>query len=201
MDFVQRLSSNTSALRVSTMNSASRGTSAVCRCCISRIRRHRRVSPLERAERLTPREATSARADSWPFGPSQIMKKLRSGDSDAVDRRLTSPIDQLLRTAIVSKRLIQFDYDDYPRIAEPHDYGEIGGDKQLLIYQIAGKSRSGRLPDWRLVRVAAMKRVRILSKAFPGGRSIPSGKHKKWDQLIARVEAPRNRLQRKDAGD
>jgi hypothetical protein len=59
--------------------------------------------------------------------------------------------------------------------------------KQLLIYQIGGESRSGKIPDWRLMRVAAMKRVRILNKEFAGGRAIPSGKHKKWDQLIARV--------------
>jgi hypothetical protein len=102
-------------------------------------------------------------------------------------RRHASSIDQLLRTAIASKRLIQFDYDDYLRIAEPHDYGTIGGMKQLLIYQIGGESRSGKIPDWRLMRVAAMKRVRILNKEFAGGRAIPSGKHKKWDQLIARV--------------
>lgn len=97
-------------------------------------------------------------------------------------------IDQLLHRAIASKRLIQFDYENYLRIAEPHDYGAIGGERQLLVYQIGGESRSGKIPDWRLMRVSAMKWVRILNKEFAGGRSIPSGKHKKWDQLIARVE-------------
>jgi hypothetical protein len=100
---------------------------------------------------------------------------------------LSSSIHRLLRTAIASKRIIQFDYDNYPRIAEPHDYGTIGGEKQLLIYQIGGESRSGKIPNWRMVRVAAMKRVRMLSKAFAGGRAIPSGRHKRWDQLFARV--------------
>jgi hypothetical protein len=102
--------------------------------------------------------------------------------------RPTASIDQLLRTAITSKRLIQFDYEDYLRIAEPHDYGEIGGEKQLLIYQIGGESRSGRIPDWRLMRIASMKHLRILNKTFAGGRAIPSGKHKKWDELIVRVK-------------
>lgn len=104
--------------------------------------------------------------------------------------RAASSIDKLLRTAITLKRLIQFDYEDYLRIAEPHDYGEIGGDKQLLVYQIGGQSRSGTIPNWRLVRVAAMKRVRILNKRFAGARSIPSGKHKKWDRLFIRVTSP-----------
>jgi hypothetical protein len=105
-------------------------------------------------------------------------------------RHSISSVDQVLREAIATKRLIQFDYEDYRRIAEPHDYGELGGDKQLLVYQIGGQSRSGTIPNWRLVRVAAMKRLRILNKGFAGGRSIPSGKHKKWDRLFIRVMSP-----------
>ena len=123
----------------------------------------------------------------WASGPSHIMKKSRKADSDAVHDRPPSSKDQLLRTAIASKRLIQFDYEDYPRIAEPHDYGIIGEEKQLLVYQIGGESRSGQIPNWRLVRVAAMNRVRMLNKKFAGGRSIPSGEHKKWDELFIRV--------------
>ena len=115
------------------------------------------------------------------------MKKLRSADSRRTHRRPASSIDQLLRTAIADRRLIQFEYEDYLRIAEPHDYGTIGGNRQLLMYQIGGKSPSGRIPDWRLVSVAAMKRLRMLSKEFAGGRSIPSGQHKKWDELFVRV--------------
>ena len=96
--------------------------------------------------------------------------------------------DARLRFAITNRRLIQFRYDGNLRLAEPHDYGTIGGEKQLLIYQISGESRSVKIPDWRLVRVAAMKRARVLDKEFAGGRTIPSGNHKKWDQLIARVK-------------
>lgn len=118
------------------------------------------------------------------------MKNSRSADLKKTHSSPALSSDQLLRTAIASRRLIQFDYENYLRIAEPHDYGVIGGEKQLLIYQIDGESRSGTIPNWRLVRVAAMNRVQILSKEFAGGRSIPSGKHKKWDQLIARVEGP-----------
>jgi hypothetical protein len=103
-------------------------------------------------------------------------------------RRSTSSVDQVVREAIAAKRLIQFEYEGYLRIAEPHDYGVIGGEHQLLVYQIGGQSRSGTIPNWRLVRVTAMKEVRMLSKEFAGGRSIPSGRHKKWDQLIARVQ-------------
>ena len=104
----------------------------------------------------------------------------------------SSPMDRLLRRAIASRRLIQFEYEEYLRIAEPHDYGAIGGEQQLLVYQIGGESRSGKLPDWRLMRVAAMKKPRILRNGFAGGRSVPSGRHKKWDRLLARVKGGRN---------
>jgi hypothetical protein len=100
--------------------------------------------------------------------------------------RLT-PINHQLRSAIEGKRLIEFEYQALDRIAEPHDYGVINGIEQLLVYQIRGESRSRTLPDWRLVRVAEIRQLRILDERFPGGRSVPSGKHKKWDQLFIRV--------------
>jgi len=94
--------------------------------------------------------------------------------------------DQLL-SAIGRRRLIRFEYHKLPRVAEPHDYGVINGVEQLLVYQVGGESRSKKLPDWRLVRVAEVKQLRILDKRFPGGRPVPSGKHKKWDLILARV--------------
>ena len=55
-------------------------------------------------------------------------------------------IDQLLREAIRSKRLIEFEYDGLRRVAEPHDYGVQNGIMKLLVYQVRGDSKSGRLP-------------------------------------------------------
>ena len=96
-------------------------------------------------------------------------------------------IHQQVRSAIKTKRLIEFTYQELRRVAEPHDYGMLNGVEQLLVYQVAGQSRSMKLPDWRLIRVTEFKQLRILDKPFPGGRSVPSGKHKKWDQLFIRV--------------
>jgi hypothetical protein len=94
--------------------------------------------------------------------------------------------------AIKNKRLIQFEYQDYHRIAEPHDYGILNGIEQVLVYQLRGESKSKRLPDWRFIRVAGMKRLKVLEETFPGGRAVPSGQHKKWDQLFIRVSSPRS---------
>lgn len=96
-------------------------------------------------------------------------------------------LHQLLLSAIEEKRLIAFVYQGLRRVAEPHDYGLANGQTQLLVYQIAGESRSKKLPDWRLIRVAQMTQLRLLEKRFLGGRRAPSGRHKKWDVLFARV--------------
>ncbi|WP_447977384.1 hypothetical protein [Candidatus Nitrospira bockiana] len=93
----------------------------------------------------------------------------------------------MLCFAIANKRMIAFDYQSYPRIAEPHDYGILGGVERLFIYQVDGGSKSGRLPDWRLVDVAGITRLRVLDEMFPGGRAVPSGQHKQWDHLFRRV--------------
>lgn len=106
-----------------------------------------------------------------------------------LQRPQPTSIHQRLLLAIEEKRLIAFFYQDLPRVAEPHDYGVLNGIEQLLVYQVAGESRSQKLPDWRLIRVVEMKELRLLSKRFPGGRLVPSGKHKKWDTLFARVVA------------
>ncbi|BCA56954.1 hypothetical protein W02_40940 [Nitrospira sp. KM1] len=89
--------------------------------------------------------------------------------------------------AIGQKHLIEFTYQRLRRIAEPHDYGEMNGSEQLLVYQVEGESRSGRLPDWRLIRVSQMSRLQVLDRAFPGNRTVPSGKHKQWERLFIRV--------------
>ncbi len=104
-----------------------------------------------------------------------------------IQKSQPTSLHQQLCSAIETKRLIQFTYQALRRIAEPHDYGIINGTSQLLVYQVAGKSRSRKLPDWRLIKVAEIAEFRILEERFPGGRAVPSGKHKQWDCLFARV--------------
>lgn len=96
-------------------------------------------------------------------------------------------VHDFLYFAIENKRLVEFEYQERDRIAEPHDYGIKDGVKWLLIYQIRGESKSGGLPNWRWVEVDQIRRLRVLEETFPGGRAVPTGKHKKWDQLFKRV--------------
>jgi hypothetical protein len=101
---------------------------------------------------------------------------------------IDSAIDGSIRRAIAEKRLLRFSLDGHARIAEPHDYGIRNGLPQLLAYQIAGGSRSGRLPDWRWVNLSRASGVEVLDQTFAGSRAAPSGKHARWDRLFARVD-------------
>ncbi len=114
------------------------------------------------------------------------MRRNQASKSKGIGQSARS-VDWLLRDAIRNKHLIEFVYQGLKRVAEPHDYGIQNGVKKLLMYQVRGESKSSRLPDWRMVAIDSMQRVRILDESFPGGRPTPYGEHKKWDQVFTRV--------------
>ena len=95
-------------------------------------------------------------------------------------------IDELIRTAISSKSIIEFGYHGHHRIAEPHVYGIHSGRKQLLVYQIGGQSASGKIPGWRRVNVDEIASARITSQVFAGQQPYPSGKLA-FDTILAAV--------------
>jgi hypothetical protein len=98
--------------------------------------------------------------------------------------------DTVLRAAIAQRRLISFELDRLPRIAEPHDYGVAAGERRLLFHQVGGQSRSGDPYGWRLVATEKMTKVRMLDAPFGGSRPAPSGRHKRWDTILASVSMP-----------
>jgi hypothetical protein len=77
--------------------------------------------------------------------------------------------------------MVEFEYDSYHRVAEPHVYGVNGGVEQLLVYQIGGQSSSGALPEWRRMDVHRIVDFQVLERAFVGPRPTPSGRHSSWD--------------------
>lgn len=121
------------------------------------------------------------------YTPGTKVVLLDQDGETAEMEAMSEDVDLLLRTAISQRRLIELTYYNKRRIVEPHDYGIRSGTGRLLAYQIGGAS-SGPLPNWRWMEVSLISDVRILDKAFRGGRPIPSGKHHKWDQLFIRVE-------------
>lgn len=105
--------------------------------------------------------------------------------------------DHLLRTAIADKRLVSFLYEGCRRLAEPHDYGILNGDPRLFYYQRGGKSRSGEPIGWRWAMLERMSKLRLLEERFGGSRPTTSGRHNKWDYLIASVSERARRSERR----
>jgi hypothetical protein len=98
-------------------------------------------------------------------------------------------VDKALRAAIATLRLVNFSYQGRPRKAEPHDYGINKGKVRLFCYQVGGESRSGKLPNWRLLEVPDISGLEITDESFPGPRAF-SGSHIEWDDLFASVSRP-----------
>ena len=97
-------------------------------------------------------------------------------------------MNQQIIKAIRGKRLIEFDYHGYHRVAEPHVYGQNHGVDQLLVYQIRGGSSSGRLPDWRRVDLQGIINLIATEETFHGPRSNVSGRHSTWDRTYEIVK-------------
>ena len=98
-----------------------------------------------------------------------------------------SEVDRLLRRAMAEKRLVAFSLAGCQRVAEPHDYGLIGGVAKMFFYQVGGVSRSGQPLGWRWAEIAKVSGLRVLDQQFPGSRAIPTGRHHRWDVLYASV--------------
>lgn len=97
-------------------------------------------------------------------------------------------LDALLRFAIGHRRLVEFVYDGRRRVAEPHDYGVLGGRERLLVYQLTARPASDRTSEgWRLLDVAKMQSWRLLEDRFPGSRHQAHERHLQWDAVYVRV--------------
>lgn len=99
-------------------------------------------------------------------------------------------MDAIVRQAITEKRLIQFTYQQLPRVAEPHVYGRKDGRVGLMTYQVGGQSKSGAIPNWRRVYFDEISDMQILSEHFAGSRvhELKSGRHSDWDETFMVVD-------------
>jgi len=96
-------------------------------------------------------------------------------------------VDALIRRAISDKRIVEFMYMGYPRIAEPHIYGKKDGALQVLAYQIGGGSSKGGLPEWRRFNLPKMLDLRLNVAFFPGQRKYHAA-HSSWDEKYLTVD-------------
>jgi len=96
-------------------------------------------------------------------------------------------INELIETAISEKKIIEFDYHSYHRVAEPHIYGILEGKHDILVFQIEGGSSSGGLPEWRRMHLNEISNLTITDRTFAGPRPNPSGRRSSFDTIITVV--------------
>lgn len=96
-------------------------------------------------------------------------------------------MEQLILSSISGKTLLKLKYGGLERVCEPHVFGYCNGIPQLLCYQVEGKSKEDRLPEWRRFDLSAIQGMKSTKKTFPGARVVPHPHSLGWDQIIAVV--------------
>jgi hypothetical protein len=99
-------------------------------------------------------------------------------------------VERAICDAIAKLCLVSFLFKGHRRVAEPHDYGVINGGRKLFFHQTGGTSRSAPAIGWRWASLAEISDLRLLDERFSGPRPAPSGRHHKWDRIIASVSRP-----------
>lgn len=79
-------------------------------------------------------------------------------------------IKNVICSAIQSKKMIQFNYEDSTRVAEPYCYGESKtGNEVLRAFQVKGESKSGKPIGWKLFRASKMENIAVTDEYFAIG--------------------------------
>ena len=97
-------------------------------------------------------------------------------------------MEETIINSISNKKIIEFDYHEHHRIAEPHVYGILDGEHDLLVFQTGGGSSSGGLPQWRRMHLSEISNLIVTDQTFAGSRPTPSGKHSSFDTTLAIVD-------------
>jgi predicted DNA-binding transcriptional regulator YafY len=96
---------------------------------------------------------------------------------------MPSPTYALFRKAILGEQQVVCSYDGRIRELCPHIIGtNKGGEEVVLAWQFAGES-SGRLPQWRCLRLAQVSNARTRD-----GRWHEGGSHRSEQSCVSRIE-------------
>lgn len=83
---------------------------------------------------------------------------------------MENSIRKLICSAIRSRKMIQFNYEDSTRVAEPYCYGEgKTGNEVLRAFQIKGESKSGNPVGWKLFKASKMENIAVTDEYFTIG--------------------------------
>ena len=96
---------------------------------------------------------------------------------------MRSPTYTLFRNAILGERQVVCRYDGRPRELCPHIIGiNKSGEEVVLAWQFAGES-SGRLPQWRCLKLANVKDARMRN-----GRWHEGGSHRTEQTCVSDID-------------
>ena len=96
-------------------------------------------------------------------------------------------MDAEILQAIADKKVVEFSYQNFIRIAEPHAYGSFNGVDHLLAWQIRGGPSSTQLPNWLTVALPQISEFQVLDETFSGKRPDSASHHSAWDATFAIV--------------
>lgn len=91
--------------------------------------------------------------------------------------------------AVAGKRLVEFDYDGYHRVVEPHYYGRNRRDNDALsAYQTNWGGKRSAQPDWHMFLVGRMTGISATSATFDQTRPGYNPNDRTMTGYYARVE-------------
>lgn len=95
-------------------------------------------------------------------------------------------MNQNIMAAIHSKTLVEVQYHGFERGIEVYACGAArSGDEVALCYQISGGSESGKVPGWKLLKIAEMSSVEATEVLSSRGASEYAGHGKGMATIYA----------------
>lgn len=89
-----------------------------------------------------------------------------------------------IEVAIEDRHLLEFRYDGFRRVVEPHAFGVSNrGRYTLRAYQVAGGSESGQSEGWKLFHVGEMQAIVVSPARFEG----PRPDYRRDDRVFSRI--------------
>lgn len=77
-----------------------------------------------------------------------------------------------IKNAVETRTILEFTYDEEPRVVEPHAHGvSTAGNEVLRCYQIKGGSVSGTVPGWHLMKISKMVNLNVTDSHFDSPRT------------------------------
>jgi len=162
--------------------------------CLARIEEH--LGELKEEKRACKKvDCERKRLAGTPYCVEHLIAQRFGRQLANLDRKkepvvapaLPQDLERKLCDAIADRHIVTFVLEGHARLAEPHDYGVIGGRKRLFFYQVGGSSRSARPFGWRWAELTKISDFQVTADRFAGPRAVPSDRHVKWDQVIASV--------------